>query len=202
MAKKHKCRVCKKEYEKRSSMQIVCSPKCSIEYVNKQNEKKAKNEAKAARKAKMEFNKNDLSWQRNRTQASFNRMRVLQEKLWFQERGLRPTCISCGKENMDWCCGHYKTRGSYPELALDEKNTFLQCNYYCNKNLSGNIEGNKHTRGYKRGLKERFGDVIGQSIIDYLESKHPPKKYTADDYDRMRAQFNAEIRRLSKLVNE
>lgn len=200
MPRKPKCRICKKEYEKRSSMQVVCSPTCSIKYVRKQNEKKAKNEAKKARIAKREFNKNDLSWQRDKTQASFNRMRVLQEKLWFKERGLRPSCISCGKENMDWCCGHYKTRGAHPELALDENNTFLQCNYYCNRNLSGNIEGNKHTRGYKVGLKERFGDVIGQSIIDYLEQPHEPKKYTADDYERMRKEFNAEIRRLEKLL--
>ena len=106
-------------------------------------------------------------------------MRVLQEFKWFADRGLEPTCISCGKKlgGDQWCNGHYKTRGSTPELALDPKNSYLQHNVLCNMHLSGDIEGTKATRGYKKGLIERFGEAEGQAIIDYCESPHKAKKY-------------------------
>ena len=124
-----------------------------------------------------------------------NKLRVLQEKQWFKERGLEPTCISCGKPNMDWCCGHFKTRGAQPELRYDPKNTFLQCNRYCNMALSGNIEGNKNTRGYKQGLIERFGDE-GQEILDYLDSPHDIKKWTWQELEELRTEINKKIREL------
>lgn len=126
-------------------------------------------------------------------------MRVLQEKLWFKARGLEPECISCSKQNMDWCCGHFKTRGSQRELAYDEKNTYLQCNRYCNKGLSGNINGNKTTRGYIQGLIDRFGQEQANEIIEYCEQKRV-KKWHWQELEEMRKRFNAEIRRLEKLL--
>ena len=100
---------------------------------------------------------------------------------------------------MDWCCGHFKTRGSQRELAYDEKNTYLQCNRYCNKGLSGNINGNKTTRGYLQGLRDRFGEREAQGIIEYCEQKRV-KKWTCEELIEMRKKFNAEIRRLEKLL--
>ena len=179
-----------------------CSTGCLVQHTKAKNaEAAAKKQRREIRQARQELRRNDLKWQRDSTQKQFNKMRVLQEKLWFQERGLEPECISCGKTNMDWCCGHLKTRGSSPELALDPKNTFLQCNRNCNMMLSGNINGNKTSRGYLAGLLERFGEDEGQSIIDYVNSHHEPKRYKADDYERMRAEFAAEARRLEKLLN-
>ena len=142
----------------------------------------------------------NLSHQRKLTQDTFNRMRVLQELEWFSIRGMEPTCISCGLPlgGDQWCCGHFKTRGSHPELALDPKNTYLQHNVRCNKNLSGDIAGTKNTHGYIAGILNRFGQVEGQAIIDYCESHHPAKKYTGAQYKAMRAEFAKEIRRLEQ----
>ena len=177
-------------------MAQVCSPKCALEYAKNKRVKTQRKEAKAAI---LEMNRKTLKWQHEQTQKSFNKMRVLQEKLWFKERGRDPECISCGKTNMDWCCGHLKTRGSHPELRYDEQNTFLQCNRYCNMGLSGNIHGNKTTRGYIAGLSFRFGSNKAQDILSYLEKDHV-KKWTCEELEEMRARFNAEIRRLEKLV--
>jgi hypothetical protein len=171
---------------------------------NKKNKKEviknaSETDRKENKKKLMQSNRENLSWQHDRTQAAFNKMRVLQEKLWFKERGLEPECISCGKQNMDWCCGHLKTRGSQRELAYDERNTYLQCNRYCNKGLSGNINGNKTTRGYLQGLRDRFGDECADEIIAYLERKRV-KKWSWQELEEMRKRFNAEIRRLEKLL--
>ena len=126
-------------------------------------------------------------------------MRKLQEYKWFSDRGLEPTCISCGAEKgLDhWACGHFKTTGK-TSLRYDPLNTFLQHNVRCNKNLSGDIEGSNTTHGYKQGLINRFGKEKGESIIDYCESHHPDPNYTCEKLISMRKQFNIEIRKLEQ----
>ena len=52
---------------------------------------------KAIRAASRDAKRRDLKWQHKLTQKTFNRMRVLEELLWFKERGLEPECISCGR---------------------------------------------------------------------------------------------------------
>ena len=123
-------------------------------------------------------------------------MRVLEEMLWFEMVGLEPTCISCNKPNMDWCCGHFKTRGAQPELRYDRKNTYLQCNKYCNSSLSGNIEGNKNTRGYKQGLIDRFGEAEAAEIVEHCENFTLLDKWSWQELEAMRKQFNKKIRLL------
>lgn len=153
---------------------------------------------KATSKALKEFNREDVPWQHKLTKTAFNKMRVLEEKLWFKERGLEPECISCGKKNMDFCCGHFKTVGSQGRLRYDRTNTYLQCNRYCNKGLSGNISGNKNTRGYTQGLIDRFGAEKAREVIEYCETATTPRKWEWQELEEMRKEFNAEARRLTK----
>ena len=161
---------------------------------NRAKKKKDKQISKDLR----DLNRRTLSWQHSHTQTSFNRMRKLQEFLWFKKRELEPTCISCGKPNMDWCTGHYKSRGSSGHLRYDRHNTFLQCNKNCNKSLSGNIEGNANFRGFKQGLRDRFGDKDGELIMEYCE-QDKVYKWTCEELESMRKEFNAEIRKLEQL---
>lgn len=205
--KRKRCKQCGALYEPKSSLQVACSPKCAIEYTKDKEQRKSviktasESDRREVKQKIAKVKANDISWQHSQTQRVFNRMRVLQEKLWFKERGLEPECISCGKTKMDWCCGHFKTRGSQRELAYDPLNTYLQCNRYCNSALSGNINGNKTTRGYIQGLKDRFGEEEAKRILDYLEQK-TVKKWTCEELDQMRKEFNEEIRRLEGLVND
>lgn len=145
---------------------------------------------------KKEFNLNDVKYQHRLTQPVFNRLRVQEELEWFKSRGLEPECISCGKNNMDWCCGHLKTRGAQSNLRYDKNNTFLQCNRYCNMGLSGNISGDKNTRGYIKGLFDRFGDKRAQEIIDYCETETSPRKFTGQELEQMRKEFNKQIKEM------
>lgn len=202
-----KCKHCK-EVELRPASKChdilekkgYCSAECLVEHEREKRrkaaERKIKQQAKKDRAAVKELNRKDLRWQHKQTQPIFNRMRVLQELDWFKSRGLEPVCISCGKPNMDWCCGHLKTVGAQPNLRYDENNTFLQCNRYCNMGKSGNIEGDKNTRGYKRGLVERFGTDEGQRIIDYCETHTEAHKWTCDELEEMRAKFSKAIKAL------
>lgn len=195
--KPKKCRACTGSYIPRSSTQQACSPLCAIAWNKAKEAKKANREAnKEHLIAKQVFKANDLRLQLNLTQKVFNKMRKLEEIEWFNSRDLEPECISCGKTNMDWCCGHFKTVGSQGSLRFDRINTYLQCNRYCNMGLSGNINGNKNTRGYLKGLLERFGDDKAREIIDYCETDSV-KKWTCEELIEMRKEFNLIIKGLS-----
>lgn len=204
MAKPKKCKVCKKEFAPTyNSTQKVCSTSCAIKLVDIDKQAKAKrarsSEIKRIKQKLKQLDRKDLKWQHKQSQKSFNRMRVLQELLRFKSIGKEPECVSCGKTNMDFCCGHFKTVGAHGELRYDELNTHLQCNRYCNKGLSGNINGNKTTRGYIQGLIDWYGEDKASQIIDYCKSK-PSKKWTWQELEEMRKGFNAEMRRLEKLL--
>lgn len=201
-----KCRYCKEKFEAGNSLDRFCSYQHAIAFLatpeGVEAQKKAalkmqKEKRKEARKKKREFYRNDKSWQREQTQKAFNKMRKLEELLWFKDRNLEPECISCGKQNMDWCCGHFKTVGSSGVLRFNRVNTFLQCNRYCNQGKSGNIAGCKNTRGYKQGLIERFGENIGGAILDYLDrEQHKIAAWSCEQLEQMRAEFNQRAREL------
>lgn len=193
-----KCKVCKEEYTKTRPLQVVCCPICALalNVINKGKEYK-----KETKRLKTKFDSKDLPHQKALTQKVFNRMRVLEEKKWFYDQGLEPTCISCGKPNMDWCCGHFKTVASQGNLRYDAVNTYLQCNKYCNSSKSGNIEGCKNTRGYRKGLLERFGTEVGEWIIGYCETQTAVKKWDCDELIEMRKEFAKRVRELENEAN-
>ena len=151
-------------------LKYFCSLECMSSYgadtVRKDRKKEEAKLNKMHRQERRDFNAKDIRWQHKTCTVAFNKSRVMEELAWFAERGLEPECISCARKNMDWCCGHLKTVGSAGSLRYDRKNTYLQCNKYCNMSLSGNISGNKNTRGYLQGLKDRFGHKEGKEMID------------------------------------
>ena len=194
MAKKPRCKHCKKPFERTfTTTQAVCSPFCGLKLAAIKRNKKYDQITKQKKK---KLRESDLSHQITLTQKTFNKMRKLEELKWYRDRGLEPECISCGKTNMDWCCGHFKTTGAQGGLRFDRKNSYLQCNRYCNKGLSGNISGNKNTRGYIQGLTDRFGQGKADSIIRYCEANTQPVKWTCDQLISMRKGFSKRIREL------
>ena len=194
-----------KEYAKipAPKLKAYCSLDCMVwtgkNNVDRDKKKKAKAEDAERIADKKKFQASDLPWNHKTCTLAFNRSRVMQELKWFEDRGLEPECISCGKKNMDWCCGHYKTVGSAGGLRYDRKNTYLQCNRYCNKGKSGNISGDKTTRGYLQGLKERFGYKEGCDIIEYCTTnQHVVKHWTCDEV----RQIKEDSLRIQKMLSK
>ena len=207
--RKNLCTGCKERFNADTLIALPAgkfhSYECATSYGKAKSEKlraKAKKiavkaEKQSDNKRKKEFKLNDIPYQHKLTQIAFNRMRVLQELSLFKYKEVEPECISCGKTNMDWCCGHYKTVGAHGRIRYDEKNTYLQCNRYCNMALSGNISGNKNTRGFKEGLIARF-EKGAYAIFKHLDDNCHAKKWTGEELESMRKEFNAEIKLMEK----
>lgn len=216
MPRLKKCHVCKEPVPKPEGIQTPDKFFCSVSHatsyaktrlnkarldekrkmVQRHKERKAK-----AHKAAMDAKRTDIQWQHKRTQLAFNKMRVLEELQWFKERGLEPTCISCGKGlgGDQWACGHYKTMGGNHALRYDPKNTYLQHNHRCNKMMSGDIHGTASTPGFRQGILNRFGQVNGQALLDYCEQEHPRYVWHWRELEDMRKVLNQKITRLCQL---
>lgn len=191
--KKHKCRVCKGEYEKKDSFQTWCSPLCGYKYSQKMIKKKEDEDRKERvrylkkRKEKIKT-KHDLT---REAQEAFNRFVV--------QRDWGNPCICCNKHpqrediiaGSPWHAGHYLSVGAHPEKRFDEDNVHKQ-RAYCNKNRQGD------SGDYRKNLIEK----IGLKRVLELESPRPQNKYTHDELREIRDRYRKEANRLKKLNKE
>lgn len=188
--KPKKCKDCKEEFQPFKFAQPRCVP-CALskgrEDSKKQQDKKRSEHVKsfnretkrrkAALKGKSEFKKE--------AQAAFNS--------FIRERDKGLSCISCGRmpNNDDilsgsrFHAGHYRSRGSTPELAFHEDNCHKQC-AYCNSSLSGNVAN------YRIGLLKK----IGQEALDILEGPHELTRHTIDDYNEIKKEYKNKLKGL------
>lgn len=197
------CPVCREEFTpKRIGLKVTkccLNPACVLDYAQGV---RAKDFDRQTKEMKKDFRKNDLAWQHAQCKLVFNKLRKLQELKWFYDRGLEPTCISCGKPKGGdvWANGHFKTVGAQGGLRYDPLNCYLQHNKRCNSALSGNIYGTKTTHGYIQGLNNRFGEAEAQRIIDYCETNTQVVKWSCEQLEAMRKEWNKEIRLLGKTI--
>ena len=174
-----KCKVCGTTFEpKFSSLQAGCSVPCLIAIGRGKQAKTKKVESLAFKRAVRE---KDKTWHLNTLQTIFNR--------FIRLRDADEPCISCGTRNdVQYCAGHFLTRGGFPELRFEEKNVHKQCNRNCNMGLSGNV------KLYRLGLIKK----IGLAEVEKLEGPHEPKKYTIDDLKEMIVHYRQLNRELEK----
>lgn len=211
------CKHCKTRFEVEQGLQLpvgfFCSMNHAMTYAKMAQNRSRSNakrklmsrqpsKTKATHRGSTDTKRQDVKWQHKRTQQAFNKMRVLEELVWFKKRGREPTCISCDKPlgGDQWCCGHFKTIGAHGALRYDRRNTYLQHNHRCNMHMSGDLYGTNTTRGMVQGIKDRFGEQEGQRIIDYCSQRMKPAKWDWQDLERMRKEFNQKRRELEKQI--
>ncbi len=175
-----KCRVCTETYTPSKPLQVVCSPSCALLHAAKKRERERKAlgqiERKAIREAK-EKNKPRSAYMK-KAQAAFN--------AWVRERDADQSCISCGRHHQgQWHAGHYRTVAGSPELRFEPLNVWKQC-APCNNHKSGDIVN------YRLELVRR----IGAEMVEWLEGRHEPKRYTIDDLKEIKSKYTAMAREL------
>ena len=175
--KPKQCKSCKDEFKPFRIGQKVCSPGCAIKLVHEDKAKALKKDTRERKKALK--TKSDYA---NAAQKACNK--------YIRERDKNKACISCGTHRMDiqYCAGHYKTRGAHPELRFHPLNIHKQCNHYCNLQKSGNIEK------YRPELIKK----IGISQVEWLESKHEPQNLSVEDLQDIRQYYIEQLKSLEK----
>mgnify|MGYP001122444854 CR=1 FL=1 len=174
-----KCKVCKSDYSKYNTTQIVCGWKCALEWNKIKAEKEYKKETARMRK---EFKDNDKPHQMKLTETACN--------AYIRARDKGQPCISCGTVNPNilYSAGHYKTVGSSISLRYNPANIHLQCLKNCNKERSGNIAE----------YRPRLIEKIGLRHVEWLESEEAQaaQNWTIEDLKEIREWFKQQTRLL------
>jgi hypothetical protein len=181
------CRECKQKFIPIRAIQPVCSDfKCMVAYANKSAEKAAlarEKKSKREHKAKIEKAKN-LTEVAHETQRFFNQ--YIRER----DKAAGYGCISCGTKNpnIQYCAGHFRSRGATSKLRFHEDNVHLQCNYHCNSQLSGNI-GNYRIELIKR---------IGLERVEALENDNATYKWTREELIALKTKYKQLTKKLKE----
>lgn len=173
--------VCGVSFIPRSSLQVACSPMCSLHKVAHDKAKKAAKEAaewRASHRKALEKAKTRSEWMKE-AQAAFN--------AFIRARDAHLPCVSCGRNHQgQYHAGHYRTVGSNPELRFCELNVHKQC-APCNDHLHGNLIN------YRIELINR----IGQDKVDWLEGPHEPKHYSIDELKEIKDEYKQKFKQLT-----
>jgi len=178
MPRPKKCKICKNTFEPVRFAQIVCSMSCAIEHSRALNAKKEKKDTRERKKAL----KSRAEWLKE-AQAVFNK--------YIRMRDEKEPCISCSRFHTgQYHAGHFRTVGAAPELRFNEYNCHKQCSV-CNNHLSGNL------LEYRRGLVAK----IGIDQVEWLEGKHEAKKYTIEEIQAIKKEYQQKIKDLENAAN-
>ena len=175
---RRKCKICKSPAKFTTCMNwgFCGDPDCGVELNRMMNEKIKRDndrEFKRETKRRKEAIKTKSDWIKD-VQVKFN--------AYIRERDKQDPCISCGRMDSEieefprggkWDCGHYLSKGAFPELRFEPLNAHKQCKS-CNAG-SGKYARKNHTvqQSYRKNLEKK----IGVEKLEWLEGPHPAKRY-------------------------
>lgn len=194
MAKTRRCKYCKTKNEKFVIVNTAafCDWDCAIKFGK---EKAAKDKDKAANKKhtarKKALTDNDKPLRTKEAQKAFN--------AFVRKRDEDLPCISCGQfvtKDMPWGqydCGHFLTRGAFPELKFEELNAHKQCKT-CN---GGSNKYAKKTHLVATDYRINLIEKIGLEKVEWLEGPHKAKKYTCAELKEIELKYKSKLKELS-----
>jgi hypothetical protein len=174
---KRKCRQCKTYGQPETGVIVplgwFCGAECvtayAIKHQGKGVAKMEREKRKGHREARVKV-KTRSEWLRE-VQAACNK--------YIRLRDHDQPCISCGRYHQgQYHAGHLLTTKAHPEVRFNELNIFKQC-APCNSHLSGNI----------LEFRKRLIELHGEWLVDYLESYHPPRRYTIDELKEIKLHY-------------
>ena len=222
MARKCTLKTCRTElpgkkdsdcWQEKGYCSVECMSLHGLEKGRQALERKRKADELGIKKRNQSFKRKvelkDTQGQKDKTQSVFNKVIKLEELWRCAQAGEQPICISCSKPwtpylNYDFAAGHYYSRGSRSDLALNNKNCELQCNKKCNSALSANKAGEGDSHGYDKGMVMRYGEEGAKKRLAGLEVVNS-FSWTGEDYETLRKWLNGRARQLTKdleLFNE
>jgi len=180
-----KCKICKKEYEKRNISHLVCSYECSIEYAKKQTEKREAKKKRDKNKAIREFRASDKSVLKQLAQKLINQYARMRDE---RERGL--VCCTCGHTGGQFDGGHFLPTSGYSAIRYNTNQIHLQCK-----------KCNRFNGGMSKEYREFMIKKYGLEYVEKLEAtKNIQRTYTVEYYQKLIRVVKKKIKTLQKKI--
>lgn len=180
--KAKRCKSCQESFIPSRPLQSACGVQCAIALVSASKEKirKAQEVLGLAEHRKAKERIKTKGEHAKEAQAAFN------EFIRLRDKDL--PCVSCGRHHQgQYHAGHFRSVGGNPELRFEPLNVWRQC-APCNNHMSGNVVN------YRIELVKR----IGADMVEWLEGKHEPKRYSIEDLKEIKSTYRAKVRELKK----
>lgn len=179
--KQKTCKGCKQKFMPDRPMQSVCGFSCACVVANRA---KIKRESAQATAERMQLRDGRLKLKSLKTWLS--EAQTLVNRWVVKVRDVDQGCISCGttNPNIQYCAGHYRTRGAASQHRFNLNNLAKQCNSHCNLHLSGNIVN----------YRPRLIEKIGLDAVIELENDNIPKKWTIDEAKSIIAEYKQKLK--------
>jgi hypothetical protein len=174
------CAMCPKQFIPRNSMHTVCSQRCAMRKVKRDNTEKAAKE-RANFKARKEKVKRRSEWEDECR-------RIVQKIARLRDRN--DGCISChlpATWDGQWHGSHFRSHGACSVLQFHLWNIHKSCSS-CNRDKGGNIIN------YRPRLIEKYG----AERVDWLESQNGTFKPPIDYYVKFKRVMGKRLRRMEK----
>lgn len=180
------CRVCPQQFERRSSLHCVCSPKCAL--IEAKQKAAAARQDRAQTRQKLEAMKPRREWLAE-AQTAVNRFCRLRDiKAGYG-------CITCGAKYYPqyggaFDAGHMISRGSAPHLRFRTDNIALQC-----------VKDNRYLGGKALEFRAAMIQRIGIQRVEALESMQGPAKFTIPYLRRLKKVFTKRGNQIEKALH-
>ena len=191
---------CGAEFVQYTTLMNKCA-KCLADNAKKKREEDNKlfsrDDVKKARKKLKAISDKDKPKLTKKAQSAFNS--------FIRKRDELLGCISCDRTNEEvmatdgwkvggaWDCGHFLTRGGFPELRFEELNAHKQCKT-CN---GGSNHYAKKARLVSECYRVNLIKKIGLDKVEWLEGPHEPKKYTIEELKEIEQEYKRKLKELN-----
>jgi hypothetical protein len=182
--KTKRCKICKKGFKPFKTTQVVCSPKCAVQYI--ENTKLKKEAQSNLLKIGLDNRIKEIKLSKDLE----NTKKQVHNYIHLRDKG--NNCISCDRVNDGtFDAGHYFKAELYSSLKFNTNNIHLQCRH-CNRYLEG------HLNAYLIGLQKKIGkdntDKLNELSEAYTQSAF---KWNREDLKTIRN----EVKELRKQLN-
>lgn len=141
-----------------------------------------KNNIVALKKKSREFNtETKRRREKNKSRSDWldDLQKLVNQYVKIRDKG-KPCCTCGTTKDVQYCAGHYLSRGARPELRFVLTNIHLQCNFHCNNHLSGN-----------RAEYDKFIiSTYGQDHYNFLVGPYPSLKELFPHIDDIRSEMS------------
>lgn len=180
-----KCAGCKERFNREEMIKLPAgnfhSMNCAIQYANK---KSAKTREAAARTK----NRQDKEKIKSRTEWLYQLQKLVNQYVSHVRDKDKPCCTCGTTASIKYDAGHFRSRGSCPELRFELTNIHKQCSIRCNV----------HGSGMRREYAEFIATTYGKDHLDWLEGPHDSLKKQFPDIESIKK----EIIRYRQLIRE
>lgn len=199
------CKTCRQRFQPEPEGAIVCSADCAMTYAVSTGGKARKRAAVKAKSLECKADAVKRLSMKSRADWLKEAKTAVQAARRLEELAKGSGCMSCGRTRAQveagpwrpggyWDGGHFLSKGSRPELALEPLNIWLQCKP-CN---AGSGKYARKGATVNASFEANLIEQKGLAFVEWLKGPHDLNHYTVDELKFIKTMHTAKANSIKK----